>query len=141
MGHCFFGYLMPKVAGSQSETGGTKVTINTTISVRIMKGKTAAASFTMGSLNSDDATNRLKPKGGVNMPRAPLIRMMMPRCMGSTPMTCAMGRNKGAKMTVTDVGSRNMPATIRIRLIMSSMESLELMTSVSTCPKIGRAHV
>ena len=56
------------------------------------------------------ATNKFKPKGGVNIPIAPLATIIIPKCIGSTPIFKAIGKNIGARIRIKATPSTNIPA-------------------------------
>src|SRR5680860_345511 len=84
-----------------------------------MNGRTERITVIDGTRNTLVETNRLSPNGGVNIPMATLVVMMMPKWTTSTPSTSANGQSSGVNTRIAEFGSMNIPAMSRITLIAS----------------------
>ena len=63
----------------------------------------------MGILVTEEATIRLRPNGGVNIPIAMFAESITPKCTGSMPYLAAIGTNKGARITIAGAPSIKQP--------------------------------
>ena len=70
-------------------------------------------------LATEQAANRLTPKGGVIMPSARFTTITIPKCTGSMPKRAATGARIGASTMIDAEVSMNMPMTNRNALTAS----------------------
>ena len=86
-----------------------------------MNGHTPLTIFENGKPVGLLPINKFKPKGGVNIPIAPLATIIIPRWIGSTPIFIAMGKKIGAKIRIKATPSTNIPAINIIIFIINSI--------------------
>ena len=100
---------------------GMKVISSSAAKNRIIIGYALRASSIIGMPESDEATNRLTPIGGVTNPIARFTTMMIPKWMGSTPNTIAAGSKIGVSRMMAGVVSSTIPTNSRMILITKRM--------------------
>ena len=92
--------------------------ITTTSTAR--KGRIAFEIDSILSPETEDATKRTSPMGGVARPTVRLTLIMMAKCTGCTPRFMKIGPSIGARIIIAGPASRNIPTKNSSRLIKKS---------------------
>tara|TARA_B110000881_G_scaffold191462_1_gene183447 strand:+ start:172 stop:456 length:285 start_codon:yes stop_codon:yes gene_type:complete len=83
--------------------------INKTTSIAITIGSMCGVTSLIDVSVKLHETNSVTPKGGVIFPIAQPTVVTTPKCTGSTPKLCAIGKINGIKIMVAEKLSINMP--------------------------------
>src|SRR5699024_4998793 len=83
--------------------------ITIAINTDIEDGISVLVSLSILVLDILPTTNRLRPIGGVTIPKAKVTIITIPKCTGSTPTSIAIGTKIGAKIIIAAFVSINIP--------------------------------
>ena len=81
------------------------------------KGKIALAIVSTLSPDTDEATNKTRPIGGVANPTVKLTDIIIAKCTGCTPSSTKTGPRIGPKIIIAGPASRNIPTINKSILI------------------------
>ena len=84
------------------------------------KGRIAFEIDSILSPETEDATKRTSPMGGVARPTVKFTLMMMAKCTGCTPRLIKIGPRIGARIIIAGPASRNIPTKNSSKLIRKS---------------------
>jgi hypothetical protein len=108
------------------EMAGTYVIRKITNISTNKNGIIALAIASTRSPDTDDATKRTNPIGGVARPTVRLTLIIIAKWMGSTPRLTNIGPSIGPKMIIAGPASRNIP-TIKSKMLIKNSNTKGLL--------------
>ena len=113
------------------DMAGKYVIKNITIASIAKKGKIAFAIVSTFSPDTDDATNKTSPIGGVANPTVKLTDIIIAKCTGCTPSSTKTGPRIGPKIIIAGPASRNIP-TINKSILIKNNSTYGLLLKLNT---------
>ena len=110
-------FAKPVNKGIVIDIEGKYVIKNITKTSTAKKGKIAFAIVSTLSPDTDEATNRTNPMGGVANPTVKLTDMIIAKCTGGTPSSTKTGPRIGPNIIIAGPASRNIPTINKSILI------------------------
>src|SRR3546814_820023 len=99
--------------GTNSTSPGHSVRIVTSTRTAATNGSDSVTYSSIGQSSRLQTVYIATPTGGVIDPSVTMVIIRMPKCTGSTPSGCTIGRKIGVSSSTSTVLSTNSPATNR----------------------------
>ena len=110
-------FAKPVNKGIVIDIEGKYVIKNITKTSTAKKGKIAFAIVSTLSPDTDEATNKTNPMGGVAKPTVKLTDIIIAKCTGCTPSSTKTGPRIGPNIIIAGPASRNIPTINKSILI------------------------